>query len=117
MFTIVCHVRLAVASGATVSVTCTSPEAPGFSIDLTATAPQDDEGCLSSDRKVTNITINTRPTVDVQAPGNSSVCITGNDTSTQLLFTVSSTNGEAAVTPAVVTGQANCTADTTTVSK
>jgi hypothetical protein len=112
-----CHVCLTVASDEVVTVTCTSPVAPGFRINLTATAQQDQAGCLDIDRIVQDIVVNTRPTVVVTRPANASVCITPDSaTSTQLLFRVSSINGEATVTP-TVTGVANCTAEPATVSK
>lgn len=100
-------------------VTCTNPTAPGFSINLTAMATQDTGGCVDMDTVVTDVTVNTRPTVEVTALANATtVCLTpGNTTSQELLFTVSSSSGDASVIPTVTAGAAICTANTSTVSE
>jgi hypothetical protein len=92
---------------------------PGFTIRLNATAQQTADGCLSVGTAVTDVTVATRPTVEVTALANATTaCLTpGNTTSQELLFTVSSSSGDASVIPTVTAGAANCTADTNTVSE
>jgi hypothetical protein len=81
-------------------------------------ANQDTGGCVDMDTVVTDVTVTTRPTVEVTAPANATtVCLTpGNATRKVLLFTVSSIGGDATVIP-TVTGDAICTAEPSTVSE
>jgi hypothetical protein len=98
-----------------VKVTC-EQFTDDFSVFLTATAGSVVD-CQAAANATADVTVNTRPTVGVAALANATVClIPGNTTSQELLFTVSSSGGDATVTP-IVTGDANCTAEPSTVSE
>jgi hypothetical protein len=107
---------LAEGSVVQVTVTCNNIT-EDFSVTLTATAGPDN--CTASANATADVTVNTRPTVEVTALANATtVCLTpGNTTSQELLFTVSSSSGDASVIPTVTAGAAICTANTSTVSE
>jgi hypothetical protein len=99
-------------TGQVVKVTC-EQFTDDFSVTLTATAGSEVD-CQAAANATADVTVNTRPTVDVQPPaGNTSVCIDGNATAV-LDFIVSSPDANATITLAEPAAQF-CTAEPSTI--
>jgi hypothetical protein len=90
----------------TVTVTCSGFTSP-FTVEVTATATTDLEGCAASASATAEVPVTQQPTVNIQGPSDISVC--GSEPSTELTYTIGTTNTESVTVDAVSDG-AECQA-------
>jgi hypothetical protein len=93
-------------AGNTVTVTC-SNYTGDFTVDVTATGTSGLPGCEATATTSTNVQVFPQPTIRIQGPSDTSVC--GSEPSTELTYTISTTDA-GTVTASAASDGAACNA-------